>query len=124
MNIDSMIITVAFLLLIFYYVHICILSVLVKNPRATGEPETHRFIFMVPRRNEEAVIGTTIKRILEIEYPNKEVFVTNDGSTDNTEDVVREFEDTGIVEVVNILCPQVSTETHNWQERGQSAPND
>jgi len=103
LSIDSTVITVAFLLLIVYYVHICIRAVMVKNPVASGEPDTLRFIFMVPCRNEEKVIGTTIRRILEIDYPLKEILVINDGSTDKTEVVVKGFADTGIVEVVNTV---------------------
>jgi len=55
-SIDSTIITVLFILLIIYYMNICILSVMVKNPKPPeGLEGEHRFIFMVPCRNEEKV---------------------------------------------------------------------
>ena len=41
---------------------------------------------LIPARNEEIVIETTVKRILSLDYPKDrlEVIVINDGSTDNT----------------------------------------
>lgn len=104
MSVDTTIITVVFILLIAYYIHICVLSVLVKNPVVAEERlHTHRYIFMVPCRNEEEVIKVTISRLLEVEYPEKEIIVINDGSTDRTAEVAGEFEETGIVEVVSTV---------------------
>jgi cellulose synthase/poly-beta-1,6-N-acetylglucosamine synthase-like glycosyltransferase len=45
---------------------------------------------LVPAYNEEKVIEQTIRRILASDYPNLEVIVIDDGSTDNTSVVVRE----------------------------------
>jgi glycosyltransferase involved in cell wall biosynthesis len=50
---------------------------------------------IIPAYNEEALIGTLLRRVLEV--PNerlgfrKEVIVVNDGSRDRTEEVVRQF---------------------------------
>lgn len=104
MDLDSTILTVLFILLIFYYVFICILAVMVKNPAAGGEDKDgYRFFIMCPCRNEEAVIGVTVKRLLAIDHPKKKILVINDGSTDGTEDVVRSFESSGPVEVINTV---------------------
>ena len=46
---------------------------------------------LVPAYNEEKVIEQTIRRILASDYPNLEVIVIDDGSTDNTSGVVREY---------------------------------
>lgn len=43
---------------------------------------------LVPAFNEERTIGGTIKSIFDIEYPIKELIVVNDGSTDNTKNIV------------------------------------
>ena len=37
---------------------------------------------IVPAYNEEKVIEGTIQTLLEVDYPNKEIIVVNDGSTD------------------------------------------
>ena len=105
MTIDSTIITVTFILLILYYVYICVLTVFVNSPHArkTGAPD-HRFIFMVPCRNEEAVIGVTIERLLEIDYLQKQVLIINDGSTDRIEEVTLGFGGAA-VEVVSTVEP-------------------
>lgn len=106
MSIDSTIITIVFVLLIMYYMYICVLAVLVKAPpEVAGGEEDMRFIFLIPCRNEEAVIGVTIKRLLETDHPHKEILVINDGSTDDTEGVVKAFIDTGAVDVVTTEDP-------------------
>lgn len=42
---------------------------------------------LVPAYNEGGVLNTTIKRINEIDYPNYEILIINDGSTDDTADI-------------------------------------
>ena len=44
---------------------------------------------LIPAFNESKVIATSIERILESDYPHLEIVVIDDGSTDNTSDVVR-----------------------------------
>jgi len=50
---------------------------------------------LVPAYNEEKTIRHTITTLLESEYPDIEIIVVNDGSTDDTEGVLREFIDSG-----------------------------
>ncbi len=45
---------------------------------------------IVPAFNEEKVIGKTLKSLLKSNYPNFEILVVDDGSTDGTSRVVRE----------------------------------
>src|SRR5262245_725302 len=58
---------------------------------------------LVPAYNEEKVIEQTIRRILESDYPNLEVIVIDDGSTDDTSCVVREhFSDDARVKLITV----------------------
>lgn len=106
LGINTTIITIAFLVVLVYYIYLCILTLVVRSPSARGKGESQaRFIFMIPCRNEEAVIAVTIKKLLEIDYPRKQILVINDGSTDRTEEVVRSFADSEIVEVTSTIDP-------------------
>lgn len=50
-----------------------------------------RLTVLVPAYNEEKVIARTIESLLEEEYPNKEIVVIDDGSTDSTLDVANRY---------------------------------
>jgi chlorobactene glucosyltransferase len=50
-------------------------------PKAAGQL---RVSILVPARNEEATIANCVTSLLDQEYPNFEVIVLNDGSTDST----------------------------------------
>lgn len=47
--------------------------------------------FLIPCYNEEETIKETIENVLQLEFPNKEVIVINDGSTDLTAKVVNKL---------------------------------
>lgn len=56
-----------------------------------GQPaaKTHPFIsIIVPAHNEEHVIRETVEHLRDLDYPNYEVIVVNDGSTDNTKQIL------------------------------------
>lgn len=57
----------------------------------------------VPAFNEEETISKTLESILDSDYPydRLEVLVVNDGSTDNTREVVEEYEDRSQVTLIN-----------------------
>ena len=44
---------------------------------------------MIPAHNEEYVISNTVENILAINYPNFEIIVIDDRSSDNTAAVIR-----------------------------------
>ena len=64
---------------------------------------------LVPAYNEEATIRTSIRSMLQLEYPDFELVVINDGSPDRTMDVlVREFGLVPYPGAVRIALPHAS----------------
>lgn len=47
---------------------------------------------MIPAHNEESVITNTVENILKMDYPNFEVIVIDDRSSDNTASVIKDLE--------------------------------
>jgi len=47
---------------------------------------------IVPAFNEEVTIRKSLQSLIDLDYPNYEIIVINDGSTDNTLEIAREFE--------------------------------
>ena len=56
---------------------------------------------IVPAYNEERTIKDTLETLLEANYPNKEIVVVNDGSTDHTGYVVLPYAREGKVQLIN-----------------------
>ena len=53
----------------------------------------HKFIsIIIPAYNEEKVIAQTIESTMEIDYPQKEIIVVDDGSKDNTLRIAKSYE--------------------------------
>jgi cellulose synthase/poly-beta-1,6-N-acetylglucosamine synthase-like glycosyltransferase len=52
-----------------------------------------RITVIVPAYNEEKVIQTTIESLLATDYPDKEIIVVDDGSTDKTLEIARRYSD-------------------------------
>ena len=52
---------------------------------------------IIPAYNEEKIIDHTVNSMLQTNYPNKEIIVINDGSTDNTLDVISKYQNIKIV---------------------------
>lgn len=48
--------------------------------------------FLIPCFNEEETIKDTIKNLLALDFPNKQVIVINDGSTDNSAKIIYELQ--------------------------------
>lgn len=59
--------------------------------KRNGTPYQPLVSVLIPAWNEEIGILSTIKSVLKNDYPNIEVIVVNDGSTDKTEGIVKNF---------------------------------
>jgi len=55
---------------------------------------------IVPAHNEEKVIAQTIDSLLRQDYPNLEVIVVDDGSTDRTGEIAQNFASKGLIKLV------------------------
>jgi poly-beta-1,6 N-acetyl-D-glucosamine synthase len=51
---------------------------------------------LVPAYNEENCIANTIDSLLEANYPNKEIIVIDDGSTDKTASIAKQYSSKGV----------------------------
>jgi 1,2-diacylglycerol 3-beta-glucosyltransferase len=83
-----------------YYVALFVLSMRRMAPRtpATGSSDPP-MVLIVPAHDEELVITGTLATLVQLDYDRYCVLVVNDGSTDQTGALAREFETTGKVRV-------------------------
>ena len=63
-----------------------------KHPPVINENFKPFVSIMIPAHNEESVIENTVRNILNIDYPNFEIIVIDDRSTDNTASVIKDLE--------------------------------
>ncbi len=92
-------ICVALLFIYFYY-----FLIVATLPRFSSSKQVHTestnedlvFICMIPCLNEEKVIANTVQSLLHVEDKNMYVVVIDDGSDDNTAEVVRNMGDSRI----------------------------
>jgi len=54
------------------------------------------FSVIIPLFNKETFIEATLKSVLEQRFTDFEIIIINDGSTDNSENVIAAFDDTRI----------------------------
>ncbi len=88
-----------------------------QTPSVDELEEYPKVAVVVPAYNEEAVIEETVRvNRAQIDYPNYELFVIEDGSTDSTKEIVQRLEDEG-------LC-KVHYRPHNPDEKKAEALND
>ncbi|MHA1885615.1 MAG: glycosyltransferase [Promethearchaeota archaeon] len=91
--IDTTFLTIYFLIMCTVY-NAILLFTISFGKQEQGEDVAHYFSIILPAHNEESVIEETLRHVFKIKYPSElfEVIVVNDGSTDNTESVVRNFQ--------------------------------
>lgn len=63
-----------------------------KQPKFKDETYKPFVSVMIPAHNEESVISATVARVFEMDYPNYEVIVIDDRSSDNTASVIKDLE--------------------------------
>ena len=63
-----------------------------KHPIVVNENFKPLVTVMIPAHDEEAVISNTVENILNMDYPNFEVIVIDDRSSDNTASVIKDLE--------------------------------
>ncbi|MEK0348093.1 MAG: glycosyltransferase, partial [Nitrosopumilus sp.] len=67
-----------------------------KEDNIPTTPHTPLVTIIIPAYNEEKVIANTIESTLEINYPNKDIIVVDDGSKDNTLLIAKKYQDKGV----------------------------
>ena len=65
---------------------------LIKHPEPVNEDYKPFVSIMIPAHNEDTVITETIENIIQLDYPNYEIIIIDDRSTDNTANVILELE--------------------------------
>lgn len=74
-------------ILFIQYVVAILIPYLRRKPAKTGDPHRFQWHFIVPARDEEVVIGTTVRR-LRSDLPQAHVWVVDDASDDATAAIV------------------------------------
>lgn len=74
------------------------------------EAITPSLTLLIPAYNEAEVIGEKIENSLSLDYPKGklQIIVTSDGSTDETDEIVKSYSDQGIVLIRNKRCGKIS----------------
>ncbi|MCQ2743900.1 MAG: glycosyltransferase family 2 protein [bacterium] len=62
-----------------------------KHPQVINENYKPLVSIMIPAHNEEDVISNTVENILKLDYPNFEIIVIDDRSSDNTANKINEL---------------------------------
>jgi cellulose synthase/poly-beta-1,6-N-acetylglucosamine synthase-like glycosyltransferase len=81
-----------------YTVLIPAIALFFRKPVAFSDSEP-RVTFLITAYNEEKNIRAKLEQVLSLDYSHDrlEVMVASDGSTDRTDDIVREFGDRGVI---------------------------
>ncbi len=68
------------------YLYLFVLAALRQRRTAPAENPQHRFAFLIPAHNEEAVIGTTVAHLQRLDYPRDfyDIYVVADHCSDAT----------------------------------------
>ncbi|MCE6993382.1 glycosyltransferase [Saccharothrix sp. S26] len=90
------------------YVFLIVVPYLRYRPRPVGRAADFEWHFLVPCRDEEAVIGDTVRYLRE-SFPGAHVWVIDDDSDDGTAEVVRGFRDDRNIHLVRRRRPHART---------------
>ncbi len=67
-----------------------------RELKAFNIVHTPSISILIPAFNEEKVLARTIETVIEATYPNKEIIVIDDGSTDRSRQIAEGFADQGV----------------------------
>jgi cellulose synthase/poly-beta-1,6-N-acetylglucosamine synthase-like glycosyltransferase len=67
-----------------------------EQKQANLPPYLPSISILIPAYNEEKVLSRTIETVVETVYPDKEIIVIDDGSTDRTYQIAQSFSDRGV----------------------------
>jgi len=84
--------------LVGYPILISILSLFFKQKTRSKEI-TPKVSLIIAAYNEEPVIEKKIKNSLKLDYPNLEIIVVSDGSTDNTNKICKKYKKIKLIEI-------------------------
>lgn len=97
---------------------------LTQQASPTNGVELPRISIVVPNYNGGATLAATLNSLIEQNYPNLEIIVVDGGSTDNSVEVIRQFEpyirwwvsekDSGQSNAINKGFAQCTGEIVNW----------
>jgi cellulose synthase/poly-beta-1,6-N-acetylglucosamine synthase-like glycosyltransferase len=89
--------------------------------RILGSPAAPKISILAPAYNEEATIEDSVRSLLALYYANLEIVVVNDGSKDNTVEVLRRvFE---LVPIPAVIEPEVEAKPVRQLFRSRTHPN-
>ncbi len=71
---------------------------------------------IIPAHNEEAVVGECLNRVLAQDYPDLQILIANDRSTDATGDIVRTF----AADRPNVQCIDIHDLPEGWLGKGHA----
>ncbi len=72
-----------------------------NEPNLTLIDKTPLVTVVVPAYNEERAIGKTVNALLQLSYPNKEIIVVDDGSTDRTLEAAKKYAQNDFTRVIS-----------------------
>mgnify|MGYP004702007323 CR=1 FL=1 len=84
----------AFFVLSFLFVRmlISLINLLTRNYLPEGEPEEKPLLsVLIPVRNEEKTLPLLLEDLKQVSYPNIEIIVCDDNSTDNTPNILTSY---------------------------------
>ncbi len=101
---------IALTMSVAFLVYVCVIIVpyLRHKPSPPGDAATFDWHFLVPCRDEEAVIGGTV-RYLRTVFPHAHIWVVDDDSDDRTAEVVRSLSDGSWLHLVQRRRPAART---------------
>lgn len=88
------------LTIVFYYNFLTVPLAIYHKRRELKKSDSLSYCpsvsILIPAHNEEKVLRKTVEAVLEASYPNKEIIIIDDGSTDRTYQIAQGFCDRGV----------------------------